>query len=82
MLFVWLNRILFILLVAVGVLFSFENREALTFTIGGIDYTAKAYIVLVGAVTLGFALGVTLTMLDFKAKKVKKFMASKVKKAQ
>lgn len=78
--FVWLNRLLFLLLVAAGVLFSFENREALTFTLGGVDYTAKAYVVLVGAVGLGFVLGVALTLLDVKAKHVKKFMASKIKK--
>jgi len=75
--FVWLNRLLFILLVAVAVLFSFENRQALTFTLGGVDYTTKAYIVLVGAVALGFTLGVAFTLFDAKAQQVKKFMASK-----
>ena len=74
MLFVWLNRILFALFVAVGVLFSFENRQPLTFTLAGADYTTKAYLVLVSAVAIGFTLGVVLTTLSHKAKQVKKLL--------
>ena len=74
MLFTWINRLLFVVLVGLGVLFSFENRQALTFTLGGEDYTAKAYVVLVGAIALGFVLGVILSMLNTKAKQVKKLV--------
>lgn len=75
MLFVWLNRILFALFVAIGVLFSIENRQALTFTLAGHDYTTKAYLVLIGAVAIGFTIGVVLTMFSHKAKQVKKLMS-------
>lgn len=75
MLFVWLNRILFALFVAIGVLFSFENRQPLTFTVAGTDYTTKVYLVLIGAVAIGFTIGVVLSALNTKAKQVKKLMS-------
>ena len=80
MLLTWLNRLLFLALVALGVLFSFENRDVISFTVGGLTYSAKTYVILLGAVMIGFVLGVLLTTLDYKAKQVKKFMASKSSK--
>ena len=75
MLFVWLNRILFAVMVALGVMFSLENRAPIQFTFGGEDYAAKGYIVLICATALGFTLGVVLTKLSDKANKVKHYMS-------
>lgn len=77
MLLTWLNRLLFVALVAAGVLISFENREVISFTVGGVAYSAKAYVILLGAVIFGFVLGVILATLDQKAKQVRKFIAEK-----
>lgn len=80
MLLTWLNRLFFVALVAAGVLVSFENREVISFTVGGLTYSAKAYVILLGAVILGFVLGVFLTTLDHKAKQVRKFITEKTTK--
>ncbi len=63
MFFVWLQRLILLALLAIGAIFTLENRHSILINSGGHTYEVPLYLVVFTLLSTGFIIGVIITSL-------------------